>query len=298
MVRLPHFLLAAALTTTVSWAAPRPARDTADVGDQGAWSVGVFNPLRVAVSDRVELQAHPLAFFVAPNLDARVALLKPSLSNVDGGAARPPAGLRLTAEVGLSLPTFGLRLLKGYLFPTWGTSANDVGWMLIPRFGLLLSGTIAEHDVWTLRADAALRVPLGQTSAGPLNSFLAPLDILLAAPLNGAGARVGGAYDHAFGERLRLRGELNLYALGDAGHLYASGADLGPIATVSPLIVTAHLGLDVAVFAQSRITVGALWANYDQGKSAVVPSGDGYSDRVRVRSNNLLPTIDYIWAGW
>ncbi|MBL8938712.1 MAG: hypothetical protein JNM69_29395, partial [Archangium sp.] len=49
---------------------------------------------------------------------------------------------------------------------------------------------------------------------------------------------------------------------------------------------------------QSRITVGVLWANYDQGQTATVKGADGFSERVRVRSNNFLPTLDYIWAGF
>lgn len=252
--------------------------------------MGVFNPLRIALHDRVELQAHPLVFFVAPNLEARFALLKAPLGQ--------PRGLRLTGELGLSLPTFGMRLTKGYLFPTWATSANDIGWMLIPHLGVLLSGDVFTNDTWTLRGDASFRVPLGPNSATPLNSFLAPLDVLLAAPLTGFCGRVGGAYDHAFGESLRLRGELNLFVTGSQGDLLVGGQNVGPLASLSPLMVTAHLGLDIAVFKQSRITVGVLWANYDQGASALVTQADGFSERLRVRSNNFLPTLDYIWAGW
>ncbi|MFY0526683.1 hypothetical protein ACN28I_27255 [Archangium gephyra] len=186
-------LLFVLLGSTLAFAQPLPARDTADVGPRGSWSVGVFNPLRIAVHEGLELQTHPLLFFVAPNVDARFALVR--------------SPLRLTAEAGLSMPTLAMRLVKGYLFPGWETSQNDIGWMLIPRAGLLLSGNVLTHDVWTLRADAAFRVALGPNSATPLNSFLTPLDLVLAAPLTGFRSRVGGAYDHAFNERLRLRGE-------------------------------------------------------------------------------------------
>lgn len=270
--------------STQALAQPRPARDTADVGPRGSWSVGVFNPLRIAVHEDIELQTHPLLFFVAPNVDARFALLR--------------SPLRLTAEAGLSMPTLAMRLVKGYLFPSWDTSRNDIGWMLIPRAGLLLSGNALEHDVWTLRADAAFRIPLGPNSATPLNSFLTPLDLVLAAPLTGFRSRVGGAYDHAFNERLRLRGELNLYVTGSQGDLVVSGQDVGPIASVSPLVLTAHLGVDVAVFQHSRITAGVLWANADQGATRVVPGAEGFSERVRVRSNDFLPTLDFIWEGF
>lgn len=272
------------VVASVAAAAPRPARDTADVGKQGDYSVGIFNPLRIAVLDGFELEANPLVFFVAPNVNARF--------RVFGGP------LRLAAEAGLSVPTFGMRLTKGFLFPSWGTSKNDIGWMVIPRVGVLLSGTVFEHSVWTAKADAAFRVPLGPNSATPLNSFLAPLEILFAAPLTGVCARVGGAYDHALGETFRLRGEANLYLTGGQGNLSLLGTNAGPIAPVSQLIFTAHVGVDIAVFKQSRITAGVLFANYDQGGSDVVKGADGFSERVRVRSNNVLPTIDYIWAGF
>jgi hypothetical protein len=277
-------LLFVLLGSTLAFSQPLPARDTADVGPRGAWSVGVFNPLRIAVHDRVELQTHPLLFLMAPHVDARFALVR--------------SPLRLTAEAGLSVPTFALRLTKGYLFPNWATSQADIGWMLIPRAGLLLSGDGLANDVWTLKADAAFRVPLGPNSATPLNSFLSPLDLVLAAPLTGFHSRVGGAYDHAFNDRLRLRGELNLHVTGPQGNLVVSGQDVGPIATVSPLVVTAHLGLDIAVFQHSRITAGVLWANADQGATRVSEGSDGFSERVRVRSNDFLPTLDFIWAGF
>lgn len=289
-------LLALVVVSSAALADPRPARDTADVGDRGSWSVGVFNPLRIAVHDRVELEANPLVFFVAPHVNARFAILKGA--KTEPGDVVTARGLRLTGEFGLSLPTFAMRLMKGWTFPSWSTSSDNVGWMLVPRLGLLLSGDVFTHDVWTVRADAAVRVPLGANNATPMNSFVAPLDILLAAPLTGLCARVGGAYDHAFGQRLRLRGEFNVYVTGGQGDLLVAGTDVGPLAAINPVILTAHVGLDIAVFKQSRVTVGALWANYDQGQTVVVADADGFSKRVPVRSNNFLPTIDYIWAGF
>lgn len=275
-------LLAVLLTAGLASAQTLPARNTADVGPRGSWSVGVFNPLRFSPLDGVEFETHPLTFFVAPNVDARVALLRSSW--------------RLTAEAGLSLPTFGLRLTKGYLFPLWATSDNDIGWMLIPRLGLVLSGDASPRGVWTVTADAAFRVKLGPNSAAPLNTY-APLEVLLAAPLTGLCTRVGGAYDHALTRRLRLRGEVNLYLTGSQGDLFVSGRDVGALASVSPLIATAHVGLDLAVFRHSRVTLGVLWANSDQGATRLTTGADGYSERQRVRSNDFLPTLDFIWAG-
>lgn len=281
------------LVATTAMATPRPARDTADVGNRGSYSVGIFNPLRIAFHNRFELQANPLLFFIAPHLDARFAIRKPPVAE-----GELPMGVRLTAEAGLLMPTFGMRLMKGFFFPTWATSPNDIGFMLIPRVSLLASGDFFTNDVLTVRIDGALRIPLGPNNATPMNSFVAPLEILFAAPLTGFCGRFGGAYDHAFGDRLRLRGEVNLYVTGQQGSLEVGGANLGPVAAISPFIFTAHLGLDIAVFQYSRITVGGLFANYDQGATQVVTRADGFSDRVRVRSNNILPTLDFIWAGF
>ncbi len=281
------------LVASAAFATPRPARDTADVGNAGSYSVGVFNPLRIAFHNRFELQANPILFFVAPHLDARFAILKPPVE-----PGQLPMGVRLTAEAGLLMPTYGMRLMKGFFFPSWATSPNDIGFMLIPRVGLLFSGDFFTNDVLTFRIDAAMRIPMGPNSATPMNSFLAPLEILFAAPLTGFCGRLGGAYDHAFGDRLRLRGEVNLYLTGQQGNLSVNGVDVGAVAPISPFIFTAHLGLDIAVFKYSRIAVGALFANYDQGATQVVTRADGFSDRVRVRSNNILPTVDFIWAGF
>lgn len=291
-------LASSVLASSLATAQVRAARDTADVGPAGSWSVGIFNPLRIAVVDRLELEAHPLVFFVAPNVNARFALLRGTPTGP--GDARPvtPEDMRLTAEAGLSLPTFAMRLLKGWTFPSWDEGKDNVGVMLIPRVGLLLSGTVASRHVWTARAGAAFRLPLGPNSAAPLDSFLTPLDLLFSAPLTGFLGRLGGAWDHALGQSLRLRAEANVYLTGPSGRLWVSQADMGPLASLSPVVVTAHLGMDIAVFQHSRVTVGVLWANADQGKSVVVTGADGFADRVRVRSNNILPTVDYIWAGF
>jgi hypothetical protein len=285
--------LVVALSAGLAAAEPRPARDTADVGDKGSWSVGVFNPFRYAFHNRFEFQVNPLLFFVAPHADLRFAILKEG-----PGEHKYPFGVRLTAEAGLLYPTLAMRLAKGFLFPSWNTSTNDIGHMLIPRVALLVSGDFFTYDVLTFRLEALLRIPITQNNATPLNSSIAPLDILFAAPLTGFLGRFGGAYDHAFGEYLRLRLEANVYLTGTQGSLVVDGKNVGDLANLSPWIFTAHLGLDIATFKQSRITVGVYWANYDQGKSEVRAGADGFSERVRVRSNNFLPTIDYIWAGF
>lgn len=275
-------MIAALLLLASLTAAPLPPRDTAKLDPKGSLSMGVFNPLRYALTDRIELVSHPLVFFVAPNLTARLAVIE--------------APLQLTGEVGVSVPTLAMRLTQGYLFPSWETSDNTIAWTLVPHVGLALSGPGFSNGVWTGRVDAAFGVPLGENNATPLNSFLAPLEILFAAPLTGFCGRVGGLYDHGLNDRFRLRGEVNLYVTGSQGDLMVSGTSVGPIADVNQLIVTAHAGVDIGVFTNSRVTLGVYWANYDQGDTEVVIGRDGFAERERVRSNNILPTIDFIWS--
>ncbi len=45
----------------------------AETVSKGRWEVGIFAPLRYGLTDDVELAAHPLAFFVVPNLTAKVS---------------------------------------------------------------------------------------------------------------------------------------------------------------------------------------------------------------------------------
>lgn len=73
--------------------------DRADTLPQHRWEVGVFAPLRYGLTDRVELSTHPLAFFVLPNLSAKISW------NDD----RP---WRLSTRHGLHYPTLALNLVS------------------------------------------------------------------------------------------------------------------------------------------------------------------------------------------
>lgn len=282
MIRFLFALVFLAIATARAEPA-RPARDTADVGPKGSWSVGLFNPLRYAIGDGLELEAHPVFFFAAPHATARVA-------HVTGD-------VRVTGEYGLSIPTFGMRLTQGFLFPTWAEGKEQIGWFVVPSAGVAVSGGKSAEGVWTGRADLAVGIPLGANSATPQHSFLAPLDLLFAPQLNGYRARLGGAYDHPIGESLRLLGELNAYVVGGDPNLVVDGKDVGTLRQFSPVYVTGHVALDVALFAASRLSVGLYVANYDQGAVTVTKGADGFAQVDRVRSWNVIPTFDFLWSG-
>ncbi|HET9450390.1 MAG TPA: hypothetical protein VFO83_05885, partial [Aggregicoccus sp.] len=229
---LPLLLLLAALPARGQ---ALSARDSALPSARGSWSVGVFEPLRYAVSERVSVSTHPLLFLVAPNAGVRVAL----------GSL---AGFRLAAEGGASLPTLGLRLTQGYLLPSWERSGGKVGLLVVPRAGLRASRGLGEAGLLTLSADVAAGLALTHTDTGALGAP-APLELLLAPALGGVRTRAGLLYEWALRPRLRLRG----YA--DGYHYRAGG---------SPWSVRAGLGLVLGVGARGRLALGAQWWNSDQ----------------------------------
>lgn len=268
MIRLVGVLL---LAGSSALAQPLPARDTADVGARNSWSVGVFNPLRWSIRDGVELEAQPLVALVSPHVSVRVAHLS--------------GRWRVAGEYGLGVPTFGMRLLGDLLFPSWDpeTSGDRIGWALVPSVGAVVS--TGERGVFTARAQLAIGIPLGRNDANPLDAY-APVDLAFAPALTGLRARIGAQYDHPLTERLRLRGGADVWATG-----------ANPAPARSPLFLSAWAGLDVGVGASSRFTAGLRWFNSDQRRTRLVQDAEGFSTRQRVRSNDVFPTLDFIWAG-
>ena len=71
----------------------------ADTLPAGRWEVGVFGPLKYALTDKVELSTHPLAFFVLPNVSAKISW----------NENRP---WRLATRHGVHYPTLALKLIS------------------------------------------------------------------------------------------------------------------------------------------------------------------------------------------
>lgn len=72
---LAVLLVAATLLSAVPAAAENAAWSgrRADTLPDGRWEVGIFSPLRYGLTDDIELSTHPLAFFVVPNISAKVS---------------------------------------------------------------------------------------------------------------------------------------------------------------------------------------------------------------------------------
>lgn len=276
-----------------AWADDFPARETADVGPVWTGSVGVFNPLRLAVADGVELEVHPLIFLTAPHVDVRVAH--------QPGAA---GDIRVTGEYGLSLPTGALRLAKplglsGDLVPSCKVAAKDPAlagecqkapWTLVGHAGVVVSGDVglsAEATpaaTWTLRADVAKGLVFSGGEVRPLDAW-APVDVSLAPSLGYTRAQVRGQWDQRVLAWLRVRTEVGLW-------LTTQAAD----ADRSPLAVSAYLGTDLRTSIHTRLTLGAVYWNSDRHQVVVHKGADGFAEVVRVRSHEVWPTVDFLWS--
>lgn len=269
-------------------AEPLAPRETADVAPKGSWSVGVFNPLRWAAIDGLELEAHPLVWLGAPHMTVR-------WRHLNGGAG----GWRLTGEYGVGVTTGAWTAAKplglsGDLVPSCKVAAAEperANWctrperVWVPTLGLALSkGWLddgQERGVLTVRADVA--TGFGADREQPLDAW-APVNQQLAPWVGGTRARLRAGYDHALRDGLRLRGELGLYWLHQP-----DGRDLSPWST------SLYVGADLRTSEHTRVTAGAVWWNADSHAVEVVKNADGYAVAERVRTNELWPTIDFVW---
>jgi hypothetical protein len=274
-------LVITALLALPALAAAEPirARETAHLREAWGWSTGVFNPLRLALSDTITVETHPL-------LDAVGGFnLAVQRAHMQG------AGWTLTVEGSLSCPTLAFRLtqvmpLASPFFPRWSKGGGEIGWVLVPGAGLIWSWGGPREAVWTVRGDVAVGVPLGPSDALPVDSLFAPLELALAPALTGLRARVGTGYDYPVLDWLRLRAQLNGYLTGNHP---------APYAQLSPWFVEAYGGVDLGLGDHARITLGAKWYNWDQGAKEVVVDEAGRARRQPVRSNDFWPTLDFIW---
>jgi hypothetical protein len=240
-----------------------------------SYSVGVFNPLTLTVAKSVEIQAHPLLFLVAPNAVVRL----PHRAMV-----LVPGQWGLTGEYGFSVPTFGMRLTQGTLFPAWEHDEGQIGWYLVPTAGLVLSTVGNRIDVLSLRADLTVGIPLTHSDAQPLDAP-APLDLAFAPTLGGYRARLGALYDVPLGKSFRVRGYGDVY-------LYGREAEFEPPRGFENVTTRLGVGADWGLGERldKRLHFGVAWWNADQ--HAIDP--DTFES---VRSNDVWPTLDFIWEG-
>ncbi|MFH1807978.1 MAG: hypothetical protein ABIJ09_04495 [Pseudomonadota bacterium] len=255
------------------------ARETAHLRESWSWSTGVFNPMRLALSDTITVETHPLLDLVGA-FNVNVQKL-----HMQG------ANWTLTLEGGLSCPTLAFRLTQvmpvaSPFFPRWTKGGGEIGWVLVPSAGLIWSYGGPREGVWTVRGDVAVGLPIGPSDAYPVDSVFAPLELAFAPALTGLHARVGTGYDYPVLDWLRLRAQL-------FGHM--TGPHPPGFPQLSPWFIEGYGGVDLGIGDHARVTLGAKWYNWDQHATEVVEDKDGRARRQSVRSNDFWPTIDFIW---
>lgn len=258
------------------------ARESALVRPKGSWSVGVFNPVRWAFADRMEVEIHPLVALLAPHATVRYA-------HVQSG------DWAVTGEYGLGLATPALRVgppgLGGYLAPSCKVADHDANkaqwcqetpWVLVPSAGVVVSHG-PDHE-WTARADLARGGVLSGERHRPMDAW-PYLDLLMAPTLSGWRARVGLGWDRPIGSRWRARAQADLFRVTEV-----EGEDR------SPWTARLYAGFDLHVAQSSRFTLGAMYWNSDQHRVLVEKGEGGFGVTQRVRSHDVMPTIDFIWS--
>ncbi len=233
-------------------------------------SIGVFDPLRIALTPRLELVTHPLLWLALdPNARLRVAWLR-------------TRRFALSGEYGLSLPTQTLRFTKGFLFPSWDKSDANVGWVLVPSASVSASW-MQGAGVLTATTGTALGLQMGRNDATPLDTY-APLELLTAPVTSGFRHHLGAQYDLALWESLHVRVGVDTHWLG-----------AGPAPRRSPWVHSARVALDVYPSSSWRLSFGAIVYDYDQRRTEVRLDDDGFSVRERVRSREIWPTFDLVY---
>lgn len=238
------------------------------------WSIGVFDPLRIALSDDVELSGHPLLFLVlTPNAELKVRTAR-------------TAHWTFASTFGLSVPTVGMRLLEGTLFPTWDKGGGRVGWFVVPSVGLLATRAIrGGRDALTLGLESAIGLGIGPNDARPVDGW-APLEIAFAPALRGTRVHAHATHDVAIVPTVRARVGLDAWFLGRRT----------PEPETSPFILGARGGLDVRLSPHTRLSVGFVAWSFDAHRTEVRRGDDGRWRRVRVRSTDVWPILDLLWV--
>lgn len=275
MTRLgPHRALAlAALLATLDGgrarAEPFPALSDAGILPRGAFAVGLVSRSRVGIDEMIELDTQ-LGWWLllSPHLELRLQHLASDR-------------LRLTSSLALSTPTPAMRLLKGYLFPTWQRSENDVGWFVVPEVGLAAS--TGRRLVITGRTSVAVGVGVGPNAARSLDTY-APVELVFAPALNGFRVTTTAIADWGVLRWMRLRLEVSLHAIGEGEP------------PRSPWVFQTSAAADVRLGRHWRVSAGLAYYNSDQRAQRVVKGDDGRWRREPARSNDVHPTVDVVWV--
>jgi hypothetical protein len=278
----------------LSKSAPVPmtltARESALTPPKGSWSIGLFNPLSIQLSEKIGLTLHPLAVLAAPHFTLTHQWYKRGKYTLTGlyGLASPSWSLQRGLPFGVA-GFFGPLCLVEEAEPDRNNSCQRSGLGVTPKIGATLSRKNAK-SVWTFELDLAMGLLLSGDRPAPLHTH-APLEVLYSPLTNTYRMHVGGRYAHELTSTLSMATELDLYLVGAPS---SRGQVAGP--AVSPLTLSTYLGMDWMITHHFALTVGVMYWSSDQLSVEFQETSDGYQQKVRVRSHDFWPTFDLIWS--
>lgn len=261
--------IALAVVATTSAADPMPARETARVLPAKGIAVGLSSPSAFGLGHGLEITTMVVPWLlISPNASVRAQLMKTS------------SGIVVTTEYGLAVPSGAMKVLQGYLFPSYATTEVSPPFIFQQHAGVWLSG--GGRGVWTAHADVTTGLG-GNADFRPLDSF-APFNLWFAPATSGSRWHLGGTYDYAMANKVRLRLGVHGYAIGQAT---TKDQSLG--------YFSADAALDFGLGKRIRLVLGAQWYNYDKHAVEDQKDDNGKWHKVHVRSNDIYPTLDFVF---
>jgi hypothetical protein len=268
------------------WA--RRARDTGLTPQEGTWSIGLFNPLKVQFAPTWGLEVHPIVALLS---SPHVKLWHQWWSK---------SGMTLTGSYGFTTPSWSLQEappfgLAGYLSPTClvreseperaPESCQRPGFDFVPQLGARLSGA-QDTSVWTVEADIAVGIMVDGERSAPLDTYI-PVDLAYAPTTHNYRAHLGARYAYKATNALSIQGGADLYITGQPD------AEVAP--ERSPLALSGSASLDWSISPNFTLTLGAILWYADQRDFELVEDAEGFVTKESVNSLELYPTFDLIW---
>lgn len=201
---MKRIILFAIITLTVSgvfaqnWAV-NYSNSTASLKPKGKWETGFWQPLRIGVTDKLELNTHFWLIALNPEFGAKVGWGEKS-------------GIRISSEHNLSLPSILLNFI----------SREGMGGILSPEFEFstivsLYNGAVASKSVWgngVLTGRAGFAFSLRGEKPDPQATIDLPIFYpRMAHYYDGVSIRAGASILKPIGSRLAVEEKLQLYLI-------------------------------------------------------------------------------------
>ena len=251
-------------------------RDSGFAPQKGSWSFGLFNPLKVQLSDSWGIESHPLiALLISPHLKVWHKWWDKGPMTLQGlyGFTTPSWSLQKGVPFGLA----------GYLSPSCQVleeeptraplSCQRPGFDIVPQIGARLSGEQGD-GVWTIEADVAIGLMITGQRPAPLDTY-APVDLVYAPTTNNFRSHLGLKYAHLVHRKVSVNIAADLYMIGQS--------DTQIMPKKSPLSMSTQLGIDWALGQQLSLTIGTILWLSDQRAFELIANDQGYVQKTSVK---------------